>query len=125
MDWQKVINNGSLFYASKPQDTQLRIWSLKDVWCDVAWYDTYPLEDIDIVICTILNQNEGELSEIELATILGFNVVDNFAVSPKRYADRAELTMFRKIAQRVIDWGLVKRDVGEDKSATYSLTQIG
>ena len=46
MDWQKVINNGSLFYASKPQDTQLRIWSLKDVWCDVAWYDTYPLEDM-------------------------------------------------------------------------------
>lgn len=125
MDWQKVINSGSLFYASKPQDTQLRKWSLKDIWCNVAWYDTYPLEDIDVVFGTILNQNGGELSEIELATILGFNVVDNFAVSPKRYADRAELTLFRKISQRVIDWGLVKRDVREDKSATYSLTPIG
>lgn len=125
MDWQKVINNGSLFYASKPQDTQLRKWSLKGVWCNVAWYDAYPLEDIDIVIGTILNQNEGELSEIELATVLGFNVADNFAVSPKRYADRAELTMFREIAQRVIDWGLVTRDVGEDKPASYTLTPIG
>lgn len=125
MDWQKIINNGSLFYASKPQDAQLRKWSLKDIRCEVAWYDTYPLEDIDVVICSILTQNEGKLPELELATILGFNVVDSFSVSPKRYADKAELTLFQKIVQRVVDWGLVKRDISKDKSATYLLTSIG
>ena len=98
MDWQKIIDSGELIYASKPQDEQLRKWSLKTTRCEVSGYDTFPLDDIDVVICSVLKEHNGELSEFDLATILGFNVVDNFDSCPKRYADKAELSLFRKIA---------------------------
>lgn len=125
MDWQKIIDSGELIYASKPQDEQLRKWSLKTTRCNVSGYDTFPLDDIDVVICSVLKDNEGRLSEFDLATILGFNVVDNFDSFPKRYADKAELTLFRKIAQSVIDWGLILREESDCAPAIYSLSTIG
>lgn len=125
MDWQKIIDSGELIYASKPQDEQLRKWSLKTTRCEVSGYDTFPLDDIDVVICSVLKEHNGELSELDLATILGFNVVDNFDSCPKRYADKAELTLFRKIAQSVIDWGLILRVENSCFPTVYSLTSIG
>lgn len=125
MDWQKIIDSCELIYASKPQDEQLRKWSLKTTRCDVSGYDTFPLDDIDIVICSVLKGHDGRLAEFDLATILGFNVVDNFDSCPKRYADKAELTLFRKIAQSVIDWGLILREKTDCAPAIYSLTAIG
>lgn len=120
MNWQDIVKNAELVYASVSEDTGFRTWSLKKTICDVAFYDEYPVEDFDKIVCTILNNHNNSLEENRFATILGFNVIDNFDVSPIRYADKAELDVFKAIIQTVIEWGLVIKE--DDK---YIFTELG
>ena len=122
MNWQDIIHNSELIYASTPDDKVFRTWSLKKTTCNVSFYETYPVEDIDRIICGILDSNNGCLEEDKIATILGFNVIDNFDVMPKRYADKAELDVFRAIVKPVIEWGLIAK---EKESDIYTLTELG
>jgi len=122
MNWQDIIHNSELVYASTPDDKMFRTWSLKKTTCNVSFYETYPVEDIDRIICGILDSNNGCLEEDKIATILGFNVIDNFDVMPKRYADKAEIDIFRAITKPVFDWGLVAK---EKESDIYTLTELG
>ena len=101
MNWQHIIDNGRLVYQSIEADTSFRNWALKVTRCNVSYYEIYPLDDIDKVICSILQEYDGIMEEYELATILGFNVKDNFDVIPKRYADVAEVQLFRAIIKPV------------------------
>jgi hypothetical protein len=123
MNWQDIINNSELVYASATEDKGFRTWSLKKTTCNVSFYESYPIDETDTIICSILEKSEGTLSEEELATVLGFNVVDNFDVSPKRYADKAELEIFRAIIKPVLDWGLVEKI--PEKPALLQLTDLG
>lgn len=120
MNWQKIINNSDLIYASTLEDNGFRTWSLKKTTCNVSFYETYAVEDIDRVICGLLDSNGGSLEENTIATILGFNVVDDFDAIPKRYADKAELEIFRAVVKPILDWGLVEKD-----SNNYILTDLG
>lgn len=120
MNWQEIINNSDLTYASTIEDNGFRTWSIKKTTCKVSFYETYAVEDIDRVICGLIDSNGDNLEENKIATILGFNVVDNFDVTPKRYADKAELDIFRAIVKPVLDWGLVEKD-----SNNYKLTELG
>lgn len=122
MNWQDIIHNSELVYTSIPEDKGFRNWSLKKTTCNVSFYETYPIEDIDRIICGILDSNNGSLEENKIATILGFNVVDNFDITPKRYADKAELDIFKAIVKPVFDWGLITK---EKESNTYRLTELG
>lgn len=124
MNWQEKVNNSELVYPSTHEDKNFRSWSLKKTTCDVSFYESYPIEDIDIIICTVLEKSEGIMLEEELATILGFNVIDDFDVSPKRYADKAELDIFREIVKPVFDWGLVESTT-EEKIVSLKLTELG
>jgi len=123
MNWGEKINNSELIYASIEEDKHFRIWSLKRTICDVMFYKLYPIEEIDTIICSILKKADGKMSENELATVLGFNVIDDFDISPKRYADRAEFDIFREIVRPVLDWGLVER-IGENP-IILKLTSLG
>ena len=125
MNWQEVINNSELIYASTLDDTGFRTWSLKKTTCNVSFYESYPIEDIDKIVCAILKDADGTLLEEELATMLGFNVVDNFNLSPKRYADKAELNIFREIVKPVLDWGLVENITEKEKPVMLQLTDLG
>lgn len=120
MNWQEIINNSELVYASTTEDKGFRTWSLKKITCNVSFYETYLVDDIDKIICDILNSNEGCLEENRIATILGFNVVDNFDVTPKRYADKAEFDVFKAILKPVFDWGLIAKE-----KEFYVLTELG
>jgi len=120
MNWSDVIKEGILIYASEVDDRSFRTWSVRETICDILYYEIYPLEVIDKIICTILKNNEGRLSEEKLATILGFNIVDNFEMIPKRYADNAEKEIFLKIINSVLQWGLIERSMGY-----ISLTILG
>lgn len=120
MNWQEIINNSDLIYASTLEDNGFRTWSLKKTTCNVSFYETYAVEDIDRVICGFLDSNGGNLEENTIATILGFNVVDDFDAIPKRYADKAELEIFRAVVKPILDWGLVEKD-----SNNYILTDLG
>lgn len=128
MNWYQVVETGRLVYQSKEDDCAFRNWFLRKTRCNVSYYETYPLEDIDKIICSVLSDNGGKLDEYELATIMGFNVKDNFDVTPKRYADEAELLLFRDIVRPVFDWGLISREntkTGMDTSELYFLTELG
>lgn len=122
MNWQDIINNVELVYASILEDKGFQTWSLKNITCSVSFYELFPLDDIDKIICNILETHGGYLVEETIATILGFNVVDNYDINPKRYADKAELDIFRAIIKPVIVWGLVKK---EKESTSYELTELG
>lgn len=125
MNWQHIIDNGRLVYQSQEADTSFRNWALKVTRCKVSYYKTFPLADIDTVICSILQEHDGIMEEYELAAILGFNVKDNFDVIPKRYADVAELQLFRAIVKSVLDWGLISKCIEKGIPATYFLTELG
>ena len=125
MDWQEIINNGELFYASRSTDEQLRKWSLKKTRCDVTWYESVPLDDIDFVICSALSLHDEQLSEDDLARMLGFNTINDYESSPKRYADHAEKEIFRNLIKPVLDWGLITKKQVEGEPVLYSLSFIG
>lgn len=120
MNWSDVIKEGILIYASEIEDESFRTWSLRETICNILYYEIYPLEGIDKIICTILKNNEGRLSQEKLATILGFNVVDNFETTPKRYVDTAEKEIFLRIINSVLQWGLIERNM-----ECISLTALG
>lgn len=125
MNWQETIDNSELVYASTQEDTGFRTWSLKKTTCDILFYESYPVEEIDMIVCSILKNTDGFLSEEKLATILGFNVVDDFDITRKRYADKAELDIFREIVKPVLDWGLVEKIAKKEKSVILQLTNLG
>lgn len=130
MKWSSVIEDGQLVYQSKEKDVPFRNWSLKKTQCNVSFYETYRLDDIDKIICSIISEHNGIMAESEIATILGFNVKDNYDVTPRRYADVAELQLFRAIVQPVFDWGLLSQPAEtteklDGSEITYSLTELG
>lgn len=120
MNWQEIIENAELVYASVSEDTGFRTWSLKKTTCDISFYEEFEIDDIDKITCSILDSNNKRVDEIRFAAILGFSVIDNFDVEPKRYADNAELDLFRAIIQPVIDWGLITKS-----NDYYTLTELG
>jgi hypothetical protein len=120
MNWLDIIRNAELVYASVAEDIGFRTWSLKKTTCDISFYKEFQTEDIDRIVCSILNSNSGTLDENRFATILGFNVIDNYRSEPKRYADFAELEVFREIIKSVIDWGLIVK-----VDDCYILTEFG
>ena len=125
MNWQEIVDNSELVYTSTQEDKGFRTWSLKKTTCNVSFYETYLAEDIDKIICGILDANNNCLEEDKIATILGFNVIDNFDVKPMRYADKAELDIFRAIVKPVLDWGLVERITEKEKTDIFKLTELG
>lgn len=125
MNWETIIENGQLVYQSKENDVPFRNWSLKKTRCNVSYYETYPLDDIDIIMCSLLSCHNGALEEYDIATIMGFNVKDNFDVTPKRYADIAELQLFRALVKPVFEWGLISKSTSKELPATYFLTELG
>ena len=120
MNWQNIIYDAELIYVSTIEDKGFRTWSLKETTCKVFFYETFPLENIDKIFCSILESYDGIISEAEVATILGFNVLDNYKINPKRYADKAELDIFRALVKCVVDWGLVIKE-----NDNYLLTELG
>jgi hypothetical protein len=119
-NWAEIIKNTELVYSSTSEDTGFCTWSLKKTTCNISFYEEYFIEDFDKIICNILHNNNNSLKEERIATILGFNVIDNFEVSPQRYADKAELDIFRELIKTVIDWGLIIQE-----GSSYILTELG
>jgi len=120
MNWDHINSNSKLIYASVPEDIGFRTWSLKKTIHKVQFYKVYPIEEIDRIVCGTLKSHHGSLDINKFAKILGFNVVDDYNASPKRYADKAEYELFQAIIKPVIDWGLAIRIEGMLK-----LTELG
>lgn len=122
MNWQDIINNSEFVYASTPEDKGFITWSLKKTTCDVSYYESFPLETIDKVILFAIHQHEGDLSYEKLATFLGFNVLDDFEIVPKRYKDSAEVAIFDSFLLMVSEWGLIFNNKG---TKNVEITSLG
>lgn len=120
MNWKDIVKDSELIYASTQEDIGFKTWSLKKTKCSISFYEEYQINDIDKIICSIIDKNDSKIDEERLATILGFNIVDDFDRKIKRYADKAELEVFRTIVKPVADWGLV-----EQYKKDYKLTELG
>ena len=110
MNWQYIKEYGNLIYQTNGNDEPFCNWFVKEIKCCISYYEVFPLDDIDKIVCSILSDNNGEMDEDEMATILGFNVRNDFDATPKRYKDAAESDLFNGIIKPVFNWGLVNKN---------------
>ena len=118
--FEDKIIQAQLIYKSQSTDSALRTWPLKKTKCEVFLYEDVSCSDIDTIICSTLHYNNGVLSAEELASILGFNVKDDFDCNPKRYKDDAEISIFNKLLS-----SLIKDELIEEVEDTIKLTSLG
>lgn len=118
--FEDKIIQAQLIYKSQSTDSALRTWPLKKTKCEVFLYEDVSCSDIDTIICTTLHYHNGVLPAEELASILGFNVKDDFDCNPKRYKDDAEISIFNKLLS-----SLKKDELIEDEEDIIKLTSLG
>ena len=108
MDYKEIINKGKLVYASRSTDSNFRLWRLNKTACYVTYYKTVELTKLDKVLLMTIKYNGGSIYENKLAGILGFNVMDDFDVTPKRYKDVGEVTIFSGILSELTKFALIR-----------------
>jgi hypothetical protein len=95
--FENKIITAQQIYKSQNLDSALKAWPIKMTKCKILLYKDEPCSDIDIIICSTLYSHDCILSANDLATILGFNVIDNLISTPKRYKDIAEIEIFNNL----------------------------
>lgn len=111
--FKNKISESQLIYKSTSSDLALKAWPMKKTMCSMYLYEDMPCTEIEIIICNTLNYNNGVLSSEELATILGFNVKDDFESTPKRYKDQAEISLFNELIKLVEKEELIQLQEGK------------
>lgn len=107
MDYKEIINKGKLIYASSSIDSNFRLWRLNKTACYVTYYKTVELTKLDKVLLMTLKYNGGSIYENKLASVLGFNVQDDFSMTPKRYKDAGEVSIFSGILSELTNFALI------------------
>ena len=59
MQYNEIINKGTLVYKSLPKDSKLREWPVKETLCAVRFYRTEPLTELEVVLLRLINSLEG------------------------------------------------------------------
>lgn len=72
----------------------------------------------DRVICGILYRSNGSMLKSDIASIIGFNVIDN--IVDNRYVDQSEKTIFDNAVASLVEYNLVI-----DNGFTLKLTEAG
>ena len=107
MDYKEIIIKGKLVYASRSTDSNFRLWRLNKTACYVTYYQTIELTKLDRVLLMTIKYNDGSLCENKLADILGFNIQDDFDVTPKRYKDVGEVSIYSGILSELTKFALI------------------
>lgn len=107
MDYKEIINKGKLVYASRSTDSNFRLWRLNKTACYITYYKTIELTKLDKVLLMTIKYNGGSIYENKLAGILGFNVQNDFDVTPKRYKDVGEVSIFSGILSELTKYALI------------------
>lgn len=107
MDYKEIINKGKLVYASRFTDSNFRLWRLNKTACYITYYKAVELTKLDKVLLMTIKYNGGSIYENTLAGILGFNVQDDFEVTPKRYKDVGEVSIFGGILSELTKFALI------------------
>lgn len=108
MQYNDIINNGTLVYQSQAGDKKLSEWRIEERTCNVNFYKTAPLSELDSVILRLVNSLEGgKVTREELGLTLGFDVADrNFGLK-RYYKDAAEVALLNKLLDSVMEWHLL------------------
>ena len=108
MQYNDIINNGTLVYKSQAGDKKLREWRIEERTCTVNFYKTEPLTEFDSIILRLIDSTEGgKITREELGLTLGFDVADRVFGSKRYYRDSAEVALFNKLLDSVIKWNLI------------------
>lgn len=116
------ISEAQLIYKSQSSDSALKAWPLKKTKCKIYLHEDEPCSDIDQIICSTLYFHDGTLKADDLATYLGFNVIDNNESIPKRYKDSAEICIFNKLLESLVRDELINKE--EDMIILTSLGEF-
>lgn len=108
MNYQHIIENGTLIYTSLPSDKKLRSWQIKESQCTVQFYKEEPLTDIERIILELLHSIEGEeVTREELGMKLGFDMSNRMYENIQFYEDHAEKVFFKKLLDSSFEWKLI------------------
>ena len=58
MQYNDIINNGSLVYQSQAGDKKLREWRIEERTCSVKFYNTEPLSEFDSIILRLIDSTD-------------------------------------------------------------------
>lgn len=108
--FESKILESQRVYKSQSSDSALRAWPLKKTKCKIYLHEDESCSDIDQIICSTLYYHDGTLVAEDLATFLGFNVKDNDYVNPKRYKDDAEICIFNKLLESLVNDELIDKE---------------
>lgn len=107
MDNKDIIEKGKLIYSSIPSDEKLRYWPLNSIQLNVSYYTKVDLNQIDIVICSLLLENGGSMKKLDLGLTLGFDIATTEYQGQNYYTDVAEVEMYSRLLGQLIDWHLI------------------
>ena len=110
------INSAEYIYSAYTK------WGLKKYVCDVAYFTEEPLDELNYVICSILDTTEDKCyDKRSLGILLGFSVT-NQQIGGKNevYYDIAEVRIFEDILAKVEEEHLIKVNEHE-----IQLTELG
>ncbi len=96
------INSAQYIYSTQTK------WGLKRYVCDVSYFKEAPLDDLSLVICSILAAKEdGHYDKQSLGVLLGFSVVN---IVTETYYDVAEYRVFEDLLSLVESEHLIRVD---------------
>lgn len=91
------INSAEYIYSTNTK------WGLKKYICDVAYFTEEPLDDLYLVICSILDSTENKCyDKRSLGVLLGFSLIDQGSSEHHdAYYDVAEVRLFEDLLAKV------------------------
>jgi hypothetical protein len=110
MNYKEIIDNGGLLYTSQSSDTRLTTWLLNSIQLDVSFFREVPLSPIDKLICSLLDNANGQISKEELGLTLGFDIATKKYNNQAFYIDEAECEMYNRLLKQVEEWSLISID---------------
>lgn len=116
MQYNEIINNGTLVYKSLAKDSKLREWPVKETVCAVRFYRTEPLTELEVVLLSLISSLDNDkITKEDIALTLGFDVADKSFGDKRFYRDQAEIALFNNMMDSVFKWHLVVEETDEAK----------
>ena len=93
-------------------------WIVKSTSYNVKFRKAYEIDEIDEILCSIIEAKGISICQTELGELLGFNLSD--VPEEDKFKDIAEEAVLNEYLQQLLEYGLIKK---EDK--TLFITDLG
>ena len=107
MQYNDIINNGTLVYKSQAGDKKLREWPVKETLCAVRFYKTEELSELELILLRLISSLENnKITKEDIALTLGFDVAEKTFGNKRFYRDQAEISLFNCMIDSIFKWHL-------------------